>query len=198
MFHLVFRREPRLSGRRPSNRLRQGILHIFEILASLIERRAGPGELPLHDAVDGIRVIADQTEAFLDRSVAGTPLDIRSTVSFSVFYVNVRDPIMVFADVGYRIVVAGCEMADVQTDSKLRGHPHQFLKTLNRRDFVRFVHLGMSMERRPYFGSFDKRNQPRPHRHTSLIGLKDANPQHLHLPEHRLYLGIGNVVCKSV
>ena len=105
---------------------------------------------------------------------------------------------MVFAKVRDRVIVACGEVADVQTYPKLRGHLQQFPEALDRCNFVRIVHLGVSMERGPYFVSFDKRNQSRPHGYTSLISLKEFNPQFPHLPKHRIDFRIGNIVGKSV
>ena len=81
-----------------------------------IDGAAGAAIFPLEEANDRITVVSDQRQAFFDRGVTGSQLNVGTLASLSVFNMNMSDAVVMLPKECRGIVIAGCVMTDVEVD----------------------------------------------------------------------------------
>ena len=113
-------------GRAPwLKRLRgQRLLRILQALRDLDHRVAGVLEFDVAGNV--VFLVAQELQHLLDRGVSLAPRHVRAVILLAILQVEMRDAIVVFLDIRYRIEIRRGEMADVEVDRViLRGRENR-------------------------------------------------------------------------
>src|SRR5580765_111235 len=81
-------------------------------------------------------LFAEQPQHFLDRRVARAPRHVVALVLLAILQVQVRDAVVMVADVLHGVEVRGREVADIEVDLEVLRHLHRLGKTLGRRELA--------------------------------------------------------------